>query len=91
MNYLKAAEAPDGTDVWLVKKIPVAVAVAARAKVAGGDLAAAKVLANLDAVCHAIRYTLLADLTAGATDAQLDAAVTAMWATVQAVATEVDV
>lgn len=86
MNYTKASEAPNGTDVTLVVKIPVAIAVAARAKIAGGDLAAAKVLNHLDAVTHAVRYTLLVDLGANATDANLDAAVAAMWATIQAVA-----
>lgn len=90
MNYTNAAGAPNGTDVTLVVKIPVAVAVAARTRVQGGDAAAAKVLEHLDAVCHAIRYTLLVDLNANASDANLDAAVAAMWTTIQAVANGVD-
>lgn len=90
MNYTKASEAPRGTDVVLVDKIPVAIAVAARAKVQAGDLAAAKVLQHLDAVSRAVQFPLLADLNAAATDANLDAAVSAMWATIQAVANEVD-
>ena len=71
MNYTKASEAPNGTDVPLVVKLPVAIAVAARARIAAGDLTAAKVLVNLDRVCYAIRYPLLVDLTATATDANL--------------------
>lgn len=91
MNYTKASEAPKGSDNPLVEKLPVAIAVAARAKIAANDLTAAKVLSNLDAVTAAVRYPLLVDLTAAASDAQIDAAVVAMWPTIQAVANDVAV
>lgn len=86
MNYTKASEAPNGTDVPLVVKLPVAIAEAARVRVQAGDLAAAKVLVHLDRVTYAVRYPLLVAVTVSANDVALLAAVDAMWATIQAVA-----
>ena len=86
MNYDKASDAPNGTDSVLVRKLPYAIAKAARARVqANGDAAAVKVLAKGAAVAVAVQPFLLVDLSQNANDAAIDAVVEASWATIAAV------
>lgn len=90
MNYTTASAATSGADVQLVKKLPFAVAHEARNRIVAADASGAVVLARLDAVVRAVEPVLLVDLNANATDANLNAAVVALWPVVAAVATEID-
>lgn len=86
MNYTNAGDAPNGTDVLVIRKFAPAISHRARTLTNAGDVNAPKVLAHLAQVVTAVQFALLVDLNANAGDAALDTAVSNNWTTIQAVA-----